>query len=476
MSLQIRNLRTLLLTPPLSLSSHAGAVMGIDPGFAHGWSAISRNSERCRLGRLIRDYGVAVVAVGNGVASRETEVLLSELASNGEIQMVIVVYIVPLYSVTFQDTVTKRRRLNSAEIAGISEANAFHFVSVSEVGVSIWSVTPSAEIDLPNLTPNLRGAVAIARRLIVRLSTYRDPLCIVFCVWPLGPSWRIYEGLDLNSAPFHLIKSIAGLGPSRASAIIQYRDAHGCFTSREDLKKVNGIGSRIFQQCAGFLRIRSAGANRDTLDQNITLLHEDVDMDASPRKRRRASNSKRLNDSRIHLQNSDGVNPLDSTWIHPEQYDAAEKLIRASGVSLSTLNENESRKRIQALCQSVPTIVLLTELGVDEPTLKLIVDGLTSPVGFVDIRSHMEAPLFRNRVLGLDEIHPGDRLKGRITNITSFGVFVDIGIGREGMIHRKSLQHQLEQLLIGQTVDVKIISIDRDREKPRISLQLNNGP
>ncbi len=385
------NLKSLLLVPPLG--DHT--VLGLDPGFRTGCKiAVVDSTGKLldtatiyphppqkqekqsldTLRSLIRKHKVTVVAVGNGTASRESEHLVAQL-----------------------DT---------------------PYLIVSEAGASVYSASPLAKQEFPNLDVSIRGAVSIARRVL-------DPLAELIKIDPKSVGVGMYQhdldqgkltqalsgvvesvvhrvGVELNTASATLLSHIGGIGPKTAERIIEFRDQNGPFPDRKSLKKVKGLGPKAFELSAGFLRIR------------------------------------------------DGKNFLDSTAIHPESYDKAAEVIKLCGKDLESITWEQLRSKL-----SDPT-----------PTIKDILEQLKKPGR--DPREELPAPVLRSGVLSMDDLYPGLELKGTVRNVVDFGAFVDIGVKQDGLVHRSKLKGR--RLSVGQVIDVEILEVDERRG--RISLGL----
>ena len=385
------NLKSLLLVPPLG--DHT--VLGLDPGFRTGCKiAVVDSTGKLldtatiyphppqkqekqsldTLRSLIRKHKVTVVAVGNGTASRESEHLVAQL-----------------------DT---------------------PYLIVSEAGASVYSASPLAKQEFPNLDVSIRGAVSIARRVL-------DPLAELIKIDPKSVGVGMYQhdldqskltqalsgvvesvvhrvGVELNTASATLLSHIGGIGPKTAERIIEFRDQNGPFPDRKSLKKVKGLGPKAFELSAGFLRIR------------------------------------------------DGKNFLDSTAIHPESYDKAAEVIKLCGKDLESITWEQLRSKL-----SDPT-----------PTIKDILEQLKKPGR--DPREELPAPVLRSGILSMDDLYPGLELKGTVRNVVDFGAFVDIGVKQDGLVHRSKLKGR--RLSVGQVIDVEILEVDEKRG--RISLGL----
>ena len=268
------------------------------------------------------------------------------------------------------------------------------YTIVSEQGASIYSCSELAQKEFPGLDTNIVSAVSIGRRL-------QDPLSELVKISPehLGvgmyqhdlPKVKLKQGLDevvvecvsfvgveLNSCSSHLLQRVAGLNSARAAAIVSWREEKGAFTSREQLRKVKGVGDRVFQQCAGFLRLREP------------------------------------------------KDPLDSTQIHPESYTAARRLVEIAGCSLDSLGSREFRERVGRLGGREG---LARELGVGGPTLELLVTSLQQSRDY-DLRAEFAAPLFKSGMTRMEDVKIGETLTGKVGNVTHFGAFVDVGLGK----------------------------------------------
>ncbi len=408
------NLRALLLQPPLS----GRTVLGLDPGFRTGCKAavvnptgkvldtgviyVGRDDRRAfaSLRRWVQQHGVTLIAIGNGTASRETE------------------------------------RLVAAFLRAL-EGEAPRYLIVNEAGASVYSASPLARAELPGLDVSLRGAVSIARRVL-------DPLAELVKIDPKSIGVGMYQhdvnqkaltealhavvesvvnqvGVDLNTASPALLTYVSGIGPKLAEKIVAYRDEHGPFRERGDLRKVGGLGPKAFQQSAGFLRLRG------------------------------------------------GANPLDASAIHPESYPVAEGLLSLAGISPRTPPQ-ERAAPLEALRQRYSLPQLADELGCGLPTLADIFRQLLRPGR--DPREDVPPPILRSDVLSMDDLQPGMALKGTVRNVVDFGAFVDIGVKRDGLLHRSRIPRGT-RLRVGQVIEVRIAEVDRERQ--RISLAVDDG-
>ena len=414
------NLRHLLLASPLGEK----AVLAIDPGIRTGCKVAMMDATGKYLGKtvifpmqkqleaekaiamIVAKYHAEAIAVGNGTAGRETEAFvratLKKLhAQHPEIPIPIV-------------------------------------VSVSESGASVYSASEIARKEFPDLDLTVRGAISIGRRL-------QDPLAELVKIDPKAIGVGQYQhdvqqtllgskldevvvscvngvGVELNTASAPLLERVSGLTPTLAKAIVEWRDANGKFTSRDELHQVKGLGPKAFEQCAGFLRIRGA------------------------------------------------KNPLDASAVHPERYALVERMAADIGLGVGDLVGNSlAAKKIDIRRYIAP--------GVGEPTLKDIVSELIKPGR--DPRKTFEPPKFRDDVTKIEDVKEGMKLEGVVTNVTAFGAFVDIGVHQDGLIHLSELSDNFVSdpasvVKAGDRLSVTVIGVDRARQ--RISLSAKSKP
>ena len=414
------NLRHLLLAPPLGEK----AVLAIDPGIRTGCKVAMMDATGKYLGKtvifpmqkqleaekavamIVAKYHAEAIAVGNGTAGRETE--------------------------SFVRATLKKLHAQHPEIP------IPIVVSVSEAGASVYSASEIARKEFPDLDLTVRGAISIGRRL-------QDPLAELVKIDPKAIGVGQYQhdvdqnllggklnevvvscvngvGVELNTASAPLLERVSGLTPTLAKAIVEWRDANGRFESREQLKKVKGLGPKAFEQCAGFLRIRGA------------------------------------------------KNPLDSSAVHPERYELVERMASDIGLGVGDLVGNSlAAKKIDIRKYIAP--------GVGEPTLKDIVNELVKPGR--DPRKTFEPPKFRDDVTKIEDVKEGMKLEGVVTNVTAFGAFVDIGVHQDGLIHLSELSDNYVSdpasvVKAGDRLQVTVIGVDRARQ--RISLSAKSKP
>ncbi len=411
-----KNLNALLLSAPLG----GKPVMAIDPGLRTGCKVAcldgrgevlgfdtifphtGRDAEAgAQLAKWVKKFPPAAIAIGNGTAGRETEAFVRTL-----------------------------------QVAGII-AKDTPIVSVSEAGASVYSASEVAREELPQLDVTIRGAVSIGRRL-------QDPLAELVKIDPKSIGVGQYQhdvdqsalslaldhvvetvvnrvGVELNSASPTLLRSIAGLGPALASAIVAYRAKNGPFSTRAELKKVPRLGARAFEQCAGFLRI------------------------------------------------SDGTEPLDASAVHPERYAVVTQMAKDLGVPRKALVGNE------ALAAKIDVNKYVVEAdGLGIPTLSDMVSELKKPGR--DPRAEFTAVGFDPEVTDLAHVKVGQVLNGIVTNVAAFGAFVDIGVHQDGLVHISELAHRFikdasEVVKVGDRVKVKVLSVDAPRKRIGLSIK-----
>ena len=302
-----------------------------------------------------------------------------------------------------------------------------HYLIVNEAGASVYSASPLARAELPDLDVSMRGAVSLARRV-------QDPLAELVKIDPKSIGVGMYQhdvdqkalsnsldgvvesvvnqvGVDVNTASPALLTYVAGIGPKLAERIVAHRDENGPFTNRRRLNDVTGLGPKAFEQSAGFLRVR------------------------------------------------DGDNPLDASAIHPESYAVAKQVLKRAGLTLnSSLAERE--QALTALMTTVSVAELARELDTGELTLADILEQLVRPGR--DPREDLPPPILRSDVLSMDDLSPGLQLQGTVRNVVDFGAFIDIGVKQDGLLHRSQMPRGV-QLTVGDVVDVEILSVDKDR-------------
>lgn len=416
-----KNLEQLLLQPPIE----GKTVLGWDPAFRTGCKLAVVDSTgkvldtkvifptapqnkvteaKEELKKLINKYHVDIISVGNGTASRESEAVIVDLIK---------------------------------EMGG-----NLQYVIVNEAGASVYSASKLATEEFPNFDVGQRSAASIARRL-------QDPLAELVKIDPKSIGVGQYQhdcdqkklaealggvvedsvnkvGVDLNTASVSLLSYVSGINKTLAGNIVAFREKNGRFINRKQLLKVEKLGPKAFEQCAGFMRIKG------------------------------------------------GDEPLDATGVHPESYKAAQGLLKKFGITVDTSKPNP---RIEGIGSMFKLITdknkLAEELGVGLITLEDIVKELEKPGR--DPREDSPKPILRSDVLDFKDLKPGMILKGTVRNVIDFGAFVDIGVHQDGLVHisemsNKFIKHPLEVVSVGDIVEVKVL--DTDEKKKRISLSM----
>ena len=413
------NLKHLLMQSPIK----GKTVLGFDPGYVNGCKLAvvdpvgkvidtgviyptkprQRIDEAKRIVKsMIRAHEVDVIAIGNGTASKESEIFIADLLKEVD-----------------HDT---------------------KYIVISEAGASIYSASKLAADEFPDFDVMQRSAVSIARRL-------QDPLAELVKIDPKSIGVGQYQhdmkparldealtgvvedcvnsvGVDVNTASHSLLSYIAGINTTSAKNIVKYREENGAFKTRAEILKVPRIGAKAYEQCAGFLRV------------------------------------------------PDSKFILDNTGVHPESYEAALKLLRKFEYTEDDVKANNlSMLRIKA--QKYGTKKLADEFGIGEPTLIDIITELEKPGR--DIRDSFPAPVLRDDILGMEDLKPEMVLTGTVRNVIDFGVFVDIGVHQDGLVHiselsDKYVKHPSQVVSLGDVVKVKVLSVDL--KKKRISLSM----
>ncbi len=413
------NLKQLLLQPPISNK----IIMGIDPGYISGskvavidetgkyldGSTIYPHSPQNKkveaansIMNFIGKYKVNIIAIGNGTASRETELFIAEIIKNNDLNC--------------------------------------HYIIVNEAGASVYSASPVAKKEFPELEASQRGNISIARRLL-------DPLAELVKIDPKSIGVGLYQhdvnqkllsekldnvvescvnfvGIDVNTASASLLTYVSGLNKRMAENIVKYRENKGKFIDRKNFLKVSGLGEKAFEQSAGFLKIPS------------------------------------------------GNNPLDNTFIHPESYSAAEKLLDMINLPLAKVKE--SGALINLILKQKGIKKLSEEIEIGELTLNDIIENLKEPGR--DPRQELPSPILRSDVLKIEDLKEGMKLKGTVRNVVDFGAFVDIGVKQDGLLHisqiaDKYVKNPLDFINVGDIIEVKILNIDVARNRISLSMR-----
>ena len=417
-----KNLTQLLMQPPIA----GKTVLGWDPAFRTGcklavvdptgkvldtvviFPTAPQNKvkeAKITLKKMIEKYNVSLISLGNGTASRESEMVIVELLK--EIK------------------------------APVS------YIIVNEAGASVYSASKLATEEFPNFDVGQRSAVSIARRI-------QDPLAELVKIDPKSIGVGQYQhdmnekrltealdgvvedcvnrvGVDLNTASAALLTHISGISKPIAKNIVAYREANGRFITRKELLKVAKLGPKAFEQSAGFMRI------------------------------------------------SGEKEPLDGTGIHPESYQAVEKLFELLGVSKKDYFKNPSAVSMPSKKNEIKKMA--DQIGIGEITLEDILKELAKPGR--DPREDMPKPILRTDVLEMKDLKEGMVLKGTVRNVIDFGAFVDIGVHQDGLVHiskitnKKFIKHPLEAVSVGDIVDVKVLSVDLKKNRIQLSMILD---
>jgi len=419
------NLRNLLMQPPVK----GKVVLGFDPGFRTGckvavvdetgklldtatvYSTAPQNDiegSKKIMKELIYKYNVDIISLGNGTASRESEIFISDLIKEIEKE----------------------------------SGKKIYYVVVSEAGASVYSASEVAREEFPDINVSLRGAISIARRL-------QDPLAELVKIDPKSIGVGQYQhdvsqkrldetlkgvvedvvnsvGVDLNTASVSLLSYVAGINSSIAKNIVEYREKNGKFKDRKELLKVKRLGEKTFEQCAGFLRI------------------------------------------------PESENPLDNTAVHPESYGVCIKFLEVLGLSLEDVKNKNLSNLDELVEKNGGAEEIARKINCGLPTLLDIIKEIKKPGR--DPREELPPPIFMSSVMEIEHLKPGMILKGTVRNVTDFGVFVDIGVHYDGLLHKsqisdKFIKHPMEVLKVGDIITVKVLEVDLRRKRIALSMK-----
>ncbi|MEW4531510.1 Tex family protein [Maioricimonas sp. JC845] len=415
-----RNLRNLLLQPPLK----GERVLAIDPGFRTGCKIVVLDE----LGGLLTHDLVYVT--GSAEKRVATKQKLADLLASHECRLIAI------------GNGTACRETEELVAEMISEHNAdARYVIVNEAGASVYSASAAARSEFPDLDATVRGTVSIGRRLLDPLSELVkiDPQHIGVGMYQhdlnekslheslehVIESCVNYVGVDINSASAALLRHVSGLNQLLAQRVVQWRDEHGRFKTRRQLLDVPGIGEAKFTQAAGFLRI------------------------------------------------SDGDEALDRTWIHPESYHVAYRILEKLGIDVGCFSGGTPPENVQEQLKSADVNALATDLEVGHPTLQDIIASLARPGR--DPRTDLAGPVFKQGVLRLEDLHEGMELTGTVLNVVDFGAFVDIGVKDSGLVHISRMssgfvRNPHDVVSVGDVITVWVLDVDVDRH--RVSLTM----
>ena len=423
-----KNTEKLLMVPPVK----GKRVLSIDPGYRTGCKvAVLDETGKLKayttiyptqpkndvagtektLQKIIEKYGTDIIVIGNGTASRETEEVVANFLKKHDYDI--------------------------------------QYTIVNEAGASVYSASKLATEEYPDLDVTTRGAMSLGRRL-------QDPLAELVKIDPKHIGVGQYQhdinqkqldtaltnvvedcvnrvGVDLNTASPSLLSYIAGVNAGIAKNIVAYREEHGSFTNRKELMKVSKLGEKAFKQCAGFMRI------------------------------------------------ADGSEPLDSTSVHPESYKAAEEMMAKIGISKEEIAGGGAKNIDEKIFRAYPAKKpsesvkkMAEDLGIGEMTLSDIIAEMKKPAR--DPREDAPPVIFRNDVRSFDDLKVDMELTGTVRNVVDFGAFVDIGVKQDGLVHisqlsNKYIKHPMDVVSVGDTVKVKILSIDKEKQKIGLTMK-----
>ena len=416
------NIKNLLLQPPLK----GKVVMGFDPGYVNGCKIAVVDAN----GKFL-DEAIVYPHKPQGKVEQSKKTL-KKLIETYKIDVIAI------------GNGTASRESESLISDLIKEMGVkTQYIIVNEAGASIYSASELAAQEHPDINVSIRGAISIGRRL-------QDPLAELVKIDPESIGVGQYQhdlnkkrlkevldgvvedsvnkvGIDLNTASYSLLEHVSGISKAVAKNIIAYREENGSFKSRTELKKVKRLGPSAFVQCAGFMRIE------------------------------------------------DGKNPLDNTGVHPESYDICKKMLEILGYSLEDL-KNKNISDIDNRVEKVGLKQLSENLNVGEVTLKDIILEIKKP-GRDPREEEGMKPILRTDVLKIEDIKEGMILKGTVRNVVDFGVFVDIGIKNDGLVHKSQMSNKfvkdpMEICSVGDVVDVKVIGIDLDKQRVALSMKI----
>lgn len=423
-----KNTEKLLMVPPVK----GKKIISIDPGYRTGCKvAVLDETGKLKayttiyptqpkndvagtertLQKIIEKYGTDIIVIGNGTASRETEEVVANFLKKHDYDI--------------------------------------QYTIVNEAGASVYSASKLATEEYPDLDVTTRGAMSLGRRL-------QDPLAELVKIDPKHIGVGQYQhdinqkqldtaltnvvedcvnrvGVDLNTASPSLLSYIAGVNMGIAKNIVAYREENGRFNSRKELMKVSKLGEKAFKQCAGFMRI------------------------------------------------ADGKEPLDSTSVHPESYKAAEEMMAKIGISKEDITKGGAKDIDEKIFQAYPAKKpsesvkkMAADLGIGEMTLSDIISEMKKPAR--DPREDAPPVIFRNDVRSFEDLKVDMELTGTVRNVVDFGAFVDIGVKQDGLVHvsqlsNKFIKHPMDVVSVGDTVKVKILSIDHEKKKVGLTMK-----
>ena len=416
-----KNVKQLLLQPPFKEKT----VMGFDPAYRTGCKIAVID----KTGKLLDTATVYPTAPQNDIAGAE-KTLIAMIEKNN----------VNMIAIGNGTASRESEQFVSDMIKKIDKK--VYYVIVSEAGASVYSASKLATEEYPDINVSIRGAISIARRL-------QDPLTELVKIDPKAIGVGQYQhdvnqtelsesltgvvedavnsvGVDINTATPSLLSYVSGINSSLAKSIVKYRDDNGEIKERKELLKVPKLGPKAFNQCAGFIRVFN------------------------------------------------GKNPIETTAVHPESYEAAEELLKHLGYKKEDLLDKEKLANIKRELEKVDISKTAKELNVGSLTLKDIIDELSKPGR--DPREDMPKPILRSDVLTFDDLQEGMLLTGTVRNVTDFGAFVDVGVKHDGLVHisemsDKFIKNPSEVVSVCDIVEVKVIGIDREKQKVSLTMK-----
>ena len=420
------NLRQLLLQPPIKNT----VTLGLDPGFRTGCKVAVVD----HTGKVLYT-DVVHISMGSAERIEKEKEKLKRIIISQKVNTIAI----------GNGTASRESEAVVAEIVKETDQKVSYMV-VSEAGASVYSASKLAAEEFPDYDVSLRSAVSIARRL-------QDPLAELVKIEPKAigvgqyqhdmPKARLNEalggvvescvnsvGVDLNTSSHALLSYVAGINSSIAKNIVAYREENGEFTDRKELLKVPKLGKKAYEQCAGFLRVRN------------------------------------------------GKNPLDNTAVHPESYDAAMKLISECGFSLADISAGKSGD-IKSIAEKIGIPAISKKLDIGVPTLRDIVSELQKPGR--DLRDELPPPLMRSGdIMEIGDLKEGMEFMGTVRNVIDFGVFVDIGVHEDGLVHisqicSRYIKHPLEAVKVGEIVKVRVLSVDVKKKRISLTMRLDEA-
>lgn len=479
-----KNLEQLLLQPPIA----GKVVLGWDPAFRTGCKLavvdatgkvldtkviyptapqFKVDEAKIELKKLIKKYNVSLISVGNGTASRESEMVIVDLLKEIDEKV--------------------------------------QYVIVNEAGASVYSASKLATEEFPNFDVGQRSAASIARRL-------QDPLAELVKIDPKSIGVGQYQhdmnqkklsdalngvvedsvnkvGVDLNTASASLLEYISGVSKVIAKNIVDYREKNGRFTNRNQLLKVAKLGPKAFEQCAGFMRIMNGenpldatSVHPESYEATIKLLEKlNLTMDDVREIQIQAAKDKALGKTNAAPKKKERK-PAPKPMIKNQNTAMGQALMQAMGGGVvidNTPDKSEEAQQVKSISMIEKKISnkakLAEELGIGEITLTDIIKELEKPLR--DPRDDMPKPILRSDVLEMKDLKPGMVLKGTVRNVIDFGVFVDIGVHQDGLVHisqitDRYIKHPLEAVAVGDVVDVKVLDVDVAKKRISLTMKL----